>query len=1045
MEFSKTPESTFAGIAASSMTYRNDSEGVEDTLPSTVFAIVNGDNSFQISTERAGTAVTFTDIGTGNAHKFEMAKKNEKSIITIDNLIQHPLSFTSVNHTLNGSIDSTSTTIFSLSGISSIQLGDILRVDDEYMKVTNVGFGTTTTGPISGVGTTALVDVTRGFVGSAASTHTSSGIATVYRGAYNISGNKIFFVDPPRGNANEARDIRNLEYPTSDFSGRVYFRSSYDSNEIFDDISDQFTGIGRTFNVTVGGANTSGAGTTETSGRSGILLINGIFQSPTTSNNPEGNYEIIDTEASGGDPGITTVIFRGMRQLDDSSVVVTSDFDVNQNQLPRGGIVVSLGSTGGLGYAPLAGASVTSVIDATGAFVSVGLGTTDNHGSGYSGIVSVSVYDPTQDVGGDPASISATVGVGGTLIFSVDAPGTGYNNPKIFVSEPSYENLSVVGISRLGEGLTTTTGIGLSMSVVVGASSTSVGIGSTHFEVQSFKMTNSGYSFRKGDKFTLAGLVTDGRLSEPLETFTLEVTDTYEDKFAFWRFGDLDYIDSIANYQNGTRRRFPLFYNNGQLISFEGAENANINFSNILIVFVNGILQTPGESYEFNGGTSFTFNEAPTEDDVVDIFFYRGTSGSDSKEVINIKPLIERGDDVQIIGISTSPITQDLRTIFDISSSDKIETNAYRGLGIEDQILRPISIIKQKRDRFVNGDFVYKTRDSLEPEIYPTAKIIGNISSSGITSIFVDNAEFFDTNVGSGETYNALVVSGSPDPVAAGLTATVGVGGTISDLTIVSGGSGYTSTPTISISAPPVGVGTFIKSDGTVGVGSTATATAIVSGGSISGFTITNPGLGYSETYPPQVIVSLPSPSFENISNFDVSATKGYSGIITGIGTTSISNNLALKFSLHKTSSYGSLNDLEVGYPIHISNTVVGSGVTSLHQSGVGTVGIGTTFVDNIYHVAEFSVQGSLGILTCHIQDTSVVGLATTGSIAHPVGEFSWGRLTNSLGLTRSSSPISIGVTGLTVDSGLTTFPTIQRRGTRIGIRDTGALKKKLN
>ena len=39
------------------------------------------------------------------------------------------------------------------------------------------------------------------------------------------------------------------------------------------------------------------------------------------------------------------------------------------------------------------------------------------------------------------------------------------------------------------------------------------------------------------------------------------------------------------------------------------------------------------------------------------------------------------------------------------------------------------------------------------------------------------------------------------------------------------------------------------------------------------------------------------------------------------------------------------------------------------------------------------------------------------------------------------ASPVSIAVTGNTVDVGLTTFPTIQRRGT--GIRDTGALPKK--
>ena len=56
------------------------------------------------------------------------------------------------------------------------------------------------------------------------------------------------------------------------------------------------------------------------------------------------------------------------------------------------------------------------------------------------------------------------------------------------------------------------------------------------------------------------------------------------------------------------------------------------------------------------------------------------------------------------------------------------------------------------------------------------------------------------------------------------------------------------------------------------------------------------------------------------------------------------------------------------------------------------------------------------------------------------IGKFSWGRLG---GISRDSSPISIGITGFTVNSGLTTFPTIQRRNA--GIRSTGALPKKVD
>ena len=55
------------------------------------------------------------------------------------------------------------------------------------------------------------------------------------------------------------------------------------------------------------------------------------------------------------------------------------------------------------------------------------------------------------------------------------------------------------------------------------------------------------------------------------------------------------------------------------------------------------------------------------------------------------------------------------------------------------------------------------------------------------------------------------------------------------------------------------------------------------------------------------------------------------------------------------------------------------------------------------------------------------------------LGTFSFGKLSS---LNRSSTPISIGVTGFTVNSGLSTFPTIQRSGGSYTLRQTGALPK---
>ena len=101
--------------------------------------------------------------------------------------------------------------------------------------------------------------------------------------------------------------------------------------------------------LTVGGANTTGIET-----GSGVLFLNDIFQTPTTTNNAGNIYDFVE-----GATGITSVTFTGI--TDGSNNLILSNEDVNKNQLPRGGVIVSLGSTNGLGFAPLVGAAVTAV------------------------------------------------------------------------------------------------------------------------------------------------------------------------------------------------------------------------------------------------------------------------------------------------------------------------------------------------------------------------------------------------------------------------------------------------------------------------------------------------------------------------------------------------------------------------------------------------------------------------------------------------------------------------------------------------------------
>ena len=1145
-ELTYTPKSTFIGIGESAMgigATANYLGVVTDRLPEKVYPIALTPDTFKLATRKdyaqAGIAVTFTDVGIGNAHELEMTKKLSKTVIALDGIVQQPITYTPLAHTLqynSGSISAGIAT-FNLSGISSIQPRDILKIDDEYMKVVEVGVSTNVggaiLGPINGIiaaGTAATfptVSVVRASVGTTAVSHNDGANVQIYRGSINIVGNEVWFTDPPKGNTRSRRNESNLPYAKAQYSGRTFLRSDYDTNMIFDDISDQFTGIGKTYTMTVQGINTTGVDI-----GNGILFINGVFQTPTTINNSGNNYEFENDPVA----GISSVVFTGITSTDGS--FIKSEFDINQNQLPRGGLIVSLGSTPGLGYAPLVGAKVRAVLDGSGTITDIisigttitgaslgvstasydnesgiiqietdsphgfgggdrvklvglaftcptnpgitsyfpedqpnyvdrsydivnilsdtsiavnvgpstiqhnyiGFGTvyeyfTLNSGSGYRDPVSIGVTDPNHN--GSEASISAVVGAGGTLGFVINDGGSGYSEPYIEIPQPVYENMSVTGVSRLGIGTTTDTGSNLLLNLKIGAASTTVGIGSTLFLVESFEVARPGYSFQVGDVLKVVGLVTAKDFSEPVSEFQLEVVETFNDLFSSWSFGEMDYIDSTRFLQNGTRTRFPLFYN-GQLLSFEVDPNnplsSAIDLDAVLVVFVNGVLQQPKYAYQFSGGTSFIFTEPPKESDKVDIFFYLGQDGVDVT-VIDVNESIKIGDEVFVRKHPLYTTTEDQsrdRTIADLLGSDTIETDIYVGNGIDETTFRPFDWIKQKNDKYIKGQVVYKVRDSLEPFIYPTAKIIGDIDS-GTTEIFVDNAQFFnyeEDNYGINiNTFDSMIIGGS-DPVSAAFTATVSAAGTVSAVTVTNAGLGYSTSVPVKFSAPSI-IG--------VGIGSTATGTATVSGGSITSVTITNPGLGYTSTNPPQVIVEVPGFTKETITN--IQNIQGFSGIITGISTTTGTNGHPLALKINFRANASDANDLQAGYPLLVYNTTVGTGVTSVNSEDSSIVGIGTLFLDNVYIVNSKVSFGPDAEIICNVHtNSSIIGLNTEGSTTMPLGNISWGRIYN---YDLRTNPVSIGVTGLTVDSGLSTFPTIQRR--TFGLRNSGAIRKRSN
>ena len=173
----------------------------------------------------------------------------------------------------------------------------------------------------------------------------------------------------------------------------------------------------------------------------------------------------------------------------------------------------------------------------------------------------------------------------------------------------------------------------------------------------------------------------------------------------------------------------------------------------------------------------------------------------------------------------------------------------------------------------------------------------------------------------------------------------------------------------------------------------------------------------------------------------NITSVQAISGSITGIGTTTkagSSTGLALMFSIR---SAGGLSILQDGRPISVFNTQIGNGVTSIYDSDTEVIGIGTQFLDNVYNISgnHGGYSGTETIIICNVKsDTVHTGLSTTGAWENnPAGNFSMGRLSGALG-RNTANPIAIGVSGLTINSGLTTFPTIQRR--MEGFRDTGAV-----
>ena len=829
-------------------------------------------------------------------------------------------------------------------------------------------------------------------MGTALAGHSTDALVTKVVGNYNIVDNILNFVDPPVGqtpfgtstNRPDERDWTGIATGSS-FQGRIFLRSgvqdtsneTYYRNKVLDDISAGFNGTERLFTLQSESSNVGGIST-----ENAVVLINDVFQGPGATS----DYTIEESS------GISSIRFAGTA----SSV----SYDVNSSNLPVGGVIVSVGMTDqGLGFQPLISAGGTATVSAAGTISAISIG---NSGSGYRAgiqtVVNVGVALSSTSAPSIEFIGTAAISNGNIVSVAITNPGTGYttsNVPYVIFDDP----LSYSGIALTYSSVSSGVGSGAKMDVVVGQGSSII----------SFEISNTGFGYKPGEKLTvpiggLTGIPTTSSYREML----LDVQTTFTDEFTAWSLGTLQVLDNLDDLFDGSTVAFSL-RNSGSLITIRAAKGSNINVQDVLLVFINDTLQVPGEGYIFTGGSTITFTEAPKVGDKSKIIFYKGTGAVDVvfRDII---PPVKIGDTLQILADESrgqqSFLDEDVRVVDQINATDLITTDPYYGPGntADENLTRPVTLCRQTEDKIIDNIEVGKDRELYEPGIQPGAYLLKSVGI-GSTTIYVDNIRpFFNSQVEDATSLtfqNKVTLVSQDTKTGAAATAIVSGLGTISSISISSGGVGYSTTPTVSI-------GNTAQS---VGLGTTAVATASITAGVVTSITLSNAGTGYTNTNPPQVLIAPPS---SNVETNNVGSYAGDNGIVVGFGTTASGSDLQIVLDLHVpagsfmrdaslTGTAVTISGISTNDYFMVFNSNVGLATTSItsKDNGGSTIGIGSEYIDNVYQVASVSTVESniTGIGTTHIRrvQATVVGLGTTtGGIyttSNYMGDYSWGRI----------------------------------------------------
>jgi len=811
-------------------------------------------------------------------------------------------------------------------------------------------------------------------MGTGVATHNIGTSVELLGGNYNIVDNTLHFVEAPFGAtplSTTTQGPDNIDWSGittySTFQGRTFMRSgitddsadTYSTNYTFDNIQSQFNGQSKFFSLVQNGNNVTGFATNQA-----IVLNSNILQEPQGAQSTTGDFTLLETA------GITSITYLG-----DS---VSSESDPNMATIPRGGTIISVASTPGLGYQPLISAGASCFVSGGGTITSVEIG---NPGSGYRvGVQTVNVGYAVSSTG-----ITTVVNIGTATVQNgqVVAITTSYfganldqNNPPLIVIDAPlpYSNIPLVyadGQTGMGTGARVDITVGQGSSVV------------------NFDIVSGGFGYGDGEVLRLSiggttGIQTD--TSYTYDEFQLTVSTTYRDTFNGFTVGELDVFDKLDTLFDGLEKRFPLTIA-GSGFAIETADGSDINIAQCLIVTINDILQVPNQAYKFNGGSIIEFTEPPKKGDTTKIIFYKGTPDVDVV-LVDILETVKVGDSLQLKNDPAKGqgfgLYQEPRTVVGITTLDTVRTFPYDGPGIttNQALVRPLTWCKQIDDITINGDFVTKDRVEYEPSIYPAAYLTSYVGTSSAVAYTDTVRPFFNsTNETSLLDYQDRIVIIDQSPIASAIaTVTVSVAGTVTGFTISTGGQGYDGmTPTVSISEP----------DDIVG-GTRATATASVTGTAVTSITITNAGAGY--TQPPSILIEVPNVRREQIG---VSSYFGDLGQIVGYA-----------------QSTGALGTLELYIPEDSymrDPNIVGTAVT-ISQLNTGdyfvvnlsNFGLSTSTSDNIYQVsAAFNSTvdlTSVGLGTTAIRRVEVanVGFGTTVAgftRGRNLGEYTWGKI----------------------------------------------------